>query len=120
MRADVVAVGAVALAAGMALAGGWATTRTLEGGSVALTNSQANTEWAPVAVLWAFGAATNATVTVSRVSQGGTYTLGESEVTNAASAVWAPGVDFPFSSGDVLRVECTATNGRVQIIRKGG
>jgi len=102
-----------------ALAGGWATTHSLEGGSVALTNSQANSAWAPVAVLWAFGEATNATVTVARVSQGATFALGASEVTNASSAVWVPEAVYPFGTGDVLKIESSVTNGRVQVIRKG-
>ena len=99
--------------------GGWATTHPLAGGSVALTNSQANTAWAPVAVLWKFNAATNATVTVERISQSNTFLLGIASISNATSAVWVPEADYPFIVGEVLRVGSSATNGVVQVIRKG-
>ena len=119
-KAVLAGASAVAMAIGAALAGGWATTHSMEGGAVALTNEQANAVWTPVAVLWAFGEAASGTVTVSRVSQGGTYVLGASEVSNATSAVWVPEAAYPFGTGDVLRLESTVTNGRVQVIRKGG
>ncbi len=113
-------VGIVLLAACAALAGGgWATTHPLAGGTVALTNSQANTAWAPVAVLWKFNAATNATVTVERVSQSNSFLLGFASLSNATSAVWVPEADYPFILGEVLRIGSSATNGLVQVIRKG-
>lgn len=113
--AGLVLVTACAVLAG----GGWATTHPLAGGSVALTNAQANSVWAPVAVLWRFDAATNAAVTVSRVSQSNTYVLGSASVSNATSAVWVPEADYPFSLGDVLTVGSSVTNGAVQVIRRG-
>ena len=116
LAAVVVALGMV----GVALAGGgWGTTHSLAGGGVALTNTQANTVWVPVAVLWKFSGATDATVTVERVSQSNTYLLGSASVSNATSAVWVPEAGYPFALGDVLRVTSTVTNGAVQVIRKG-
>ena len=107
-------LGAVALAGG-----GWATTHDMSSGSVALTNGQANSAWAPVAVLWKFDAATNALVSVERVSQSNTYLLGMAHITNATSVVWVPEADYPFAEGDVLRVGCSVSNGVAQVIRKG-
>ena len=101
-------------------AGGWAATYPLTNGSVAVTNTQANSAWAPVAVLWSFTAGTNATLAVSRVSAGSTFRLGTMGVTNATTAVWVPEAEYPFQFGDVLEMSCTATNGVVQVIRKGG
>ena len=100
-------------------AGGWATTYSLTNGTVAVTNTQANSAWAPVAVLWSFTAGTNASLAVSRVSAGSTFRLGTMGVTNATTAVWVPETDYPFEFGDVLEMSCTATNGVVQVIRKG-
>jgi hypothetical protein len=124
MRARVLVAGmvaALALAgAGPAAAEGWAKTFGLAGGSVALTNAQANTVWSPVAVLWAFDGATNATLRVERESQGNWFLLGAFTVTNGTCAVWIPEADYPFALGDVFTVTSTATNGSVQVIRKGG
>jgi hypothetical protein len=110
----------VVLLGGVAQAGGgWAGTYSLEGGVVALTNAEANASWVPVAVLWRFSVATNAAVTVERVSQGNTYVLGAASVSNVTSAVWVPDAGYPFASGDVLRVGCSVTSGVTQVIRRG-
>jgi hypothetical protein len=99
-------------------AGGWAATYALTNGTVAVTNAQANSSWAPVAVLWSFTAGTNADLAVSRVSAGHSFRLGTMSVTNATTAVWVPEAEYPFEYGDVLQITCTATNGVVQVIRK--
>ncbi len=99
--------------------GGWAGTYSLAARSVALTNEQANSTWVPVAVLWRFDVATNAAITVERVSQGNAFVLGVANVSNATCAVWVPEAEYPFAVGDVLRIGCTVTNGVVQVIRKG-
>ena len=99
--------------------GGWAGTYSLVDRSVALTNEQANSTWVPVAVLWRFDVATNAAITVERVSQGNAFVLGVASVSNATCAVWVPEAEYPFAVGDVLRIGCTVTNGVVQVIRKG-
>jgi hypothetical protein len=108
----------MAVTASAALAGGWCSTFSLAGGSVDLTNMQANSTWVPVAVLLKFDQATNSVVTVQRVSQSNTFVLGSANVSNVTSTVWAPEADYPFGFGDVLRVTSTATNGQVQIIRR--
>ena len=109
----------MAAIAGTALAAPWASMESLEGGSVAVTNGQANSVWAPVAVLWKFAGATNSALAVARVSQGATFLLSSQNVVNASTAIWISEAPYPFVCGDVLRVTSSATNGVVQIIRKG-
>jgi hypothetical protein len=107
------------LAPVVALAGGWAASYRLTDGVVAVTNTQANSTWAPVAVLWRFDEVTNAVVRVERVSQGTLFVLGVASVSNGTCAVWVPEAEYPFALGEVLRVGSTVTNGVVQVIRKG-
>ena len=109
---------ALVCAVSLAVAGA-ASTFPLASGPVALTNSQGNSSWAPVAVLWTFPSATNAQLTVSRKSQGQTAILGRLSATNATSAIWLPDAEYPFDLGDCLTVSSSASNGLVQIIRKG-
>jgi hypothetical protein len=105
--------------AGAVYAAPWAQTYSLQGATVAVTNQQINSVWMPEVVLWKFAAATNAALTVSRVSQGNTYLIGSLSVTNASTVVWISEADYPFEYGDALQLTSTVTNGQVQIIRKG-
>ena len=105
--------------AGMVYSAPWAQTYPLKSSTVAVTNQQVNTVWMPEVVLWKFTAVTNASLTVSRVSQGNTYLIGSLSVTNASTVVWIPEANFPFEYGDALQLTSTVTNGQVQIIRKG-
>ena len=107
------------MVAGVVYAAPWAQTYPLSGSTVAVTNQQANSAWMPEVVLWKFAAATNAALTVSRVSQGNTYLIGSLTVTNASTVVWIPEADYPFDCGDILQLTSTVTNGQVQLIRKG-
>ena len=102
----------------VAYAAPWATTYSLVTGTVAVTNSQANSVWCPVAVLWSFTEDTAATVTASRTSQGHTYLLGQLALTNASTAIWAAEAEYPFECGDVLVLTSTATNGVAQVVLK--
>ena len=111
-------LGMLAVAGGV-FAAPWAQTYPLKGSTVAVTNQQFNTVWIPEVVLWKFSTATNATLTVSRVSQGNTYLIGSLIVTNTSTVVWIPEADFPFEYGDALQLSSSSTNGQVQIIRKG-
>jgi hypothetical protein len=86
--------------------------------TVAVTNQQANSVWIPEVVLWKFTMATNAALTVSRVSQGNTYLIGNITVTNASTVVWIPEADYPFEYEDALQLTSTVTNGQIQIIRR--
>ena len=101
------------------MAGGSATTYRLDSGVVALTNTQANSSWVPVAILWKFDGVTNAMASVERVSQGDTYLLGVLNIPSGMCVVWVPEVSYPFAQGDVLRIVSSVTNGVVQVIRRG-
>jgi hypothetical protein len=101
-----------------ALAGGDAVSRRFAGGVVALTNSQANSSWATVAVLVRFDAASTGTATVRRESQGASFVLGTCGYAGATNVVWVADRDYSFGFGDVLVIESTATNGVVQVMRK--
>jgi hypothetical protein len=100
------------------MAGGFASTFRLDRGVVAVTNVQANSSWATVAVLVRFDAGTNGTLSIRRVSQGNTYTLGTCTFAVATNLVWAAERDYSFGFGDVLLIESTATNGVVQVMLK--
>jgi len=108
------------LAATLVLASGWTTTEALGTGWVASTNTQANSSWVPVAVLVRFAEPEAGMVTVWRESGGVNVELGRCVFTNAQSVVWIPDAPYSFGFGDVLRIGSTATNGVVQVIRKGG
>ena len=100
------------------IAGGSAASFRLDGGGVAITNTQANSSWAPVAVLVKFDAPATGTLTVRRQSQGNTYTLGSCTFAGATNLVWVADCEYPFGFGDVLSVSSTATNGVAQVLRK--
>ena len=100
-------------------AGGTAASYRLDGGVVAVTNTQANSSWSPVALLVRFDAAAGGTVTVMRVSQGNTFTLGSCAFTGATNLVWVADCEYPFGFGDVLTVTSTVTNGVAQILLRG-
>ena len=102
------------------LAGGSAASFRLDAGGVAITNTQANSSWAPVAVLVKFDAPATGTLTVRRVSQGNTYTLGSCTFAGSTNLVWVADCEYPFAFGDVLFISSTATNSVVQIISRGG
>lgn len=100
------------------LAGGYSSSHRLDGGVVAVTNSQANSSWAVVAVLVKYDAANNGILAVRRVSEGNTYTLATRDFTGASNLVWVAEAAYVFGFGDVLMIESTATNGVVQVMRK--
>ena len=102
-----------------AVAGGSAASFRLDGGTVAITNTQANSSWAPVAVLVKLDAPATGTLTVRRVSQGNTYALGSCTFAGATNLVWVADCEYPFGFGEVLVISSTATNGVVQIISRG-
>ena len=119
MKHNMITILVLLMVVGVVYAAPWAQTYPLNGVTVAVTNQQANSVWMPEVVLWKFAAATNAALTVSRVSQGNTYLIGSLTATNVSTVVWIPEADYPFEYGDVLQLTSTVTNGRVQIIRKG-
>jgi len=119
MKRNILTILGLLMVAGVVYAAPWAQTYPLNGATVAVTNQQANSVWMPEVVLWKFTAATNAALTVSRVSQGNTYLIGSLTATNVSTVVWIPEADYPFEYGDALQLTSTMTNGHVQIIRKG-
>lgn len=119
MKRNIFTILMLLMVAGVAYAAPWAQTYPLNGTTIMLTNQQVNTVWIPVTVLWKFSTGTNATLTVSRVSQGNTYLIGNLLVTNASTVIWVPEVEYPFEFGDVLQLTSSVTNAQVQIIRKG-
>ena len=119
MKRHLLATSIVAICLPLAgMAGGFASTFRLDRGVVAVTNVQANSSWATVAVLVRFDAGTNGTLSIRRVSQGNTYTLGACSFVVATNLVWAAERDYSFGFGDVLLIESTATNGVVQLMLK--
>ena len=102
----------------VSMAGGFASCFRLNHGAVAVTNVQANSSWATVAVLVRFDAGTNGTLAIRRVSQGNTFTLGTCTFATATNLVWAAERDYSFGFGDVLLIESTATNGVIQVMLK--
>ena len=120
MRTNRLLIGVLLCAATAVCAAPWAKTYSLAPATVAVTNEQANSVWAPVAVLWSFPEATTGTVTASRASQGNTYLLSQYAVSNtvASTVIWVAEASYPFEYGDVLVLTSSDTNGVVQVIRK--
>jgi len=73
----------------------------------------------PVSVLLRYAAPATGTAWVWRVSSEYTFTLAMATFTNVTSIVWVPNVEYPFTYGDSLVVRSSATNGVVQVLRKG-
>ena len=118
MRTLILAVVAVGLAGGVRAGGGWSTSHSLAGGTVAVTNAQVNSTWVPVAVLIQYVGTSTGTVDVRRVSQGIEVALGSCVFANVSSAVWVPDAAFWFEFGDVLVIRSSATNGVAQLMRR--
>lgn len=100
-------------------AGGFSTVHTLSSGSIALTNIQKNSSWHPVAILFRFNTSVTGTITVTRQTAGQTFRLATVDLSGNQYAVWLPEASIPFNLNDVLSVTSSATNGTVEIIRKG-
>ncbi len=88
-------------------------------GVVAVSNSQANSSWTVAAVMWQYRAAGSGTVTVSRASQGFSVLLGLRTYSNNTSIVWVPEGVYSFGYGEALVIYSSATNGVVQLNRRG-
>ena len=101
----------------VSMAGGFCSSYRLDPGVAAVTNTQANSSWATVAVLIRFDAAATGTAMVRRESQGASFVLGTCSYAGATNLVWVPDRDYSFGFGDVLVIESTATNGVVQVMR---
>jgi hypothetical protein len=91
---------------------------SLETGAVSVTNTQKNSTWVPVALLFRFDAPATGTITVERRTGSTTFLLTSCTISNSQHAVWIPDAAYPFNLNDVLSVTSTATNGTAEIIRK--
>lgn len=118
MKRWIVAV-VMVLVAGSAWAGGWSETYSLRSGGVSITNSQVNSSWVPVALMWKFTSAGSGTLEISRASASSSFPLANCTFTNATSMTWVPEAAFPFGFGEALTIRSSVTNGVVQVIRKG-
>jgi hypothetical protein len=113
-------VAAVLAGVTLALAGSaWSTSESLVGGTVTVSNGQANSSWVPVAVLIQYAGPSSGTVDVRRVSQGLNVVLGVCVITNVTSVVWVPDGPYPFACGEALVIGSSETNGLLQLIRRG-
>ena len=109
----------MAMATSAAWAGGWTATYSLAGGSVGLTNTQANSSWVPVSVMLKFNSAGSGTAEVWRVSQEHSFMLANCLFSNVTTVVWVPDAEYPFTLDEALVIRSSLTNGIVQVIRKG-
>ena len=109
----------MAATASAAWAGGWSGTYSLAGGTVGVTNTQANSSWVPVSVMLKFTSPGTGTVEVVRVSQEHSFILANCVFTNVTTVVWVPDAQYPFGLGEALVIRSSLTNGIVQVIRKG-
>lgn len=119
MRAGICAV-MVLLGLPYALsAGGFGHTYAIGNGTVAITNTQANSSWAPVSVLIRYAGPSTGAASVTRRSQDHAFTLAYCAFTNVTTIVWVPDVAYPFVYGDALVIHSSVTNGVVQVLRRG-
>ena len=99
-------------------ASGMSSVHTLTTGSVSITNTQKNSSWVPVALLFKFDAPATGTITVERRTGSTAFLLTSCAVSNSQHAVWIPESAFPFNRNDELTITSTITNATVEIIRK--
>ena len=99
-------------------AAGMSSVHSLAAGTVSITNTQKNSSWVPVALLFRFDAPATGTITVERLTGSTSFLLTSCAVSNSQHAVWIPEVFIPFNLNDVLEITSTVTNGTAEIIRK--
>jgi hypothetical protein len=102
----------------LANATGMSSLHSLEQGTVSLTNTQKNSSWVPVALLFKFDAPATGTITVERLTGSTSFLLTSCAVSNSQHAVWIPESAVPFTLNDELTITSTITNATVEIIRK--
>lgn len=99
-------------------AAGMSSVHSLESGTVSITNTQKNSSWVPVAMLFKFDTPASGTITVERRTGSTAFLLTSCAVSNSQHAVWIPESAFPFNQNDELTITSTITNATVEIIRK--
>jgi len=111
---------ALALAlCGSASGAGITSLHSLESGTVSITNTQKNSSWHPIAILFRFEAPATGTLTVTRQTEGGIFQLSTITLSDNQYAVWLPEAPITFKLNNVLGITSTETNGIIEIIRKG-
>ena len=118
MRRLILAMWLMALAEA-AWAGGWTVTYSLAGGTVGLTNTQANSSWVPVSVMLKFAGPCSGSAEVWRGCQDESFILANCTFSNVTTVVWVPDAQYPFVFGDALVIRSSVMSGIVQIIRRG-
>jgi hypothetical protein len=101
------------------MATGMSTIHSLESGTVSITNTQKNSSWVPVALLFRFDAPASGTITIERLTGSTAFLLTSCTLSNNQHAVWIPEAAIAFNENDSLFITSTITNGTVEIIRKG-
>ena len=97
---------------------GMSSIHSLESGSVSITNTQKNSAWYPVAILFRFDTPATGTITVTRQTDGTTFQLTTVGLSDNLYAVWILEAPITFRLNDVLGITSTVTDGTVEIIRK--
>ena len=103
----------------LSYASGITSLHSLESGSISITNTQKNSSWVPVALLFRFDAPASGTIIVERNTGSTTFQLTTIELSDNLYAVWIPEAPISFNLNDVLLIYTPATAGSVEIIRKG-
>ena len=101
-----------------AFAAGLTSIHSLQSGSIAVTNTQKNSSWVPVALLFRFDAPASGTITIERSTGSTSFLLATVDLSENQYAVWIPEAFIPFNLNDVLAITSTETAGTVEIIRK--
>lgn len=107
------------LLAPCANASGMSSVHTLTTGTVSITNTQKNSSWVPVALLFRFDDPATGTITVERRTGSTSFLLTSCTLSNNQNAVWVPDAAIAFNENESLFITSTITNGTVEIIRKG-
>ena len=102
----------------LSYASGISSLHSLESGSISVTNTQKNSSWHPIAILFRFEAPSSGTITVERRTGSISFPLTSRMISNSQHAIWIPEASIPFNLNDVLGITSTVTNGTTEIIRK--
>lgn len=100
-------------------AAGISSTHTLATGTVAITNTQKRSAWHPIAILFRFNDPATGTITIQRESQNIQHLLATTTHSNNQHAIWIAPAAITFNENDILIISVTATNGTLELIRKG-
>ncbi len=109
---------AAVLCVGVAIAGGFSKTYSLNTGEVVVANNQKRSSWVPVAILIHYTGSVDTTITIKRINNGNEYLLSTVTLTGVQDVTWVPEADYPFNYGDSLVISTTATSGTLELIQR--